>query len=594
MFTVSDSTRISSSRISSSRTSRSRISRSRISSSRFFQRAALVAVLALAAACSDRDSADLVLRSGNIVTLDDAIPEAQALAVRDGRIVAVGSDSEIDVYVGSETQVIDLEGKTAIPGFIEGHAHFMGIGNANLQLNLMDVANWDEIITMVEKAVAEAQPGELIRGRGWHQEKWDTVPDPNVDGLPFHQALSAVSPDNPVILTHASGHATYANAMAMELSGIDGTTADPAGGEIVRDARGDPIGAFRETAAGLLGAARRGAAPADPRRVVELAQEEAIRKGITSFQDAGSSFRTIDVFREMAEDGSLKIRLWVMVRAPLGALVERLADYRMIGVGDDRLTVRAIKMAIDGALGSHGAWLLEPYTDLPESAGLNTSDLEDIAATAELAMEYDFQFAVHAIGDRGNRETLDMFQWAFENNPDKTDLRWRIEHAQHLHPDDIPRFGGMQVIASMQGVHATSDGPWITERLGEERVEWGAYVWKDLMDAGAIIANGTDAPVEDVDPIASYYSTVSRRMNTGQVLNAEQRMSRIEALRSYTINNAFAAFEEDIKGSLTVGKLADITVLSQNILTIDEDEIPNTEIVYTIIGGEVMYSSGRD
>jgi len=584
MFTVSDSARISS----------SPISRSRISRSRFFQRAALVAVLALAAACSDRDSADLVLKSGNIVTLDDATPEAQALAVRDGRIVAVGSDSEIDVYVGSETQVIDLEGKTAIPGFIEGHAHFMGIGNANLQLNLMDVANWDEIITMVEKAVAEAQPGELIRGRGWHQEKWDTVPDPNVDGLPFHQALSAVSPDNPVILTHASGHATYANAMAMELSGIDGTTADPAGGEIVRDARGDPIGAFRETAAGLLGAARRGAAPADPRRVVELAQEEAIRKGITSFQDAGSSFRTIDVFREMAEDGSLKIRLWVMVRAPLGALVERLADYRMIGVGDDRLTVRAIKMAIDGALGSHGAWLLEPYTDLPESAGLNTSDLEDIAATAELAMEYDFQFAVHAIGDRGNRETLDMFQWAFENNPDKTDLRWRIEHAQHLHPDDIPRFGGMQVIASMQGVHATSDGPWITERLGEERVEWGAYVWKDLMDAGAIIANGTDAPVEDVDPIASYYSTVSRRMNTGQVLNAEQRMSRIEALRSYTINNAFAAFEEDIKGSLTVGKLADITVLSQNILTIDEDEIPNTEIVYTIIGGEVMYSSGRD
>ncbi len=565
-----------------------------ISAFRVIRHSALVAVLVLSAACSDNESADLVLRNGNIVTVDDANPRAQALAVREGRIMAVGSDSEIDVYVGSGTQVIDLDGKTAIPGFIEGHAHFTGVGNANLQLDLTDVANWDEIIAMVEEAVAEAQPGELVRGRGWHQEKWDRVPDPNVDGLPFHQALSAVSPDNPVLLTHASGHATYANAKAMELSGIDGNTADPAGGEIVRDARGAPIGAFRETAARLLAPARRGATPADPRRVIELAQEEAIRKGITSFQDAGSSFTTIDLFREMAEDGSLKIRLWVMVREPVTALMEKLAEYRMIGVGNDRLTVRAIKTGIDGALGSHGAWLLEPYDDLPESAGLNTSDLENVAAMAELAMEHDYQFAVHAIGDRGNRETLDMFQWAFENNPDKTDLRWRVEHAQHLHPDDIPRFGDMQVIASMQGVHATSDGPWIEERLGAERVEWGAYVWKDLMDAGAIIANGTDAPVENVDPIASYYSTVSRRMNNGRVLNGEQRMSRMEALRSYTINNAFAAFEEDIKGSLTVGKLADITVLSQDILTIDEDEIPNTQIVYTIIGGEVMYAAGLD
>jgi predicted amidohydrolase YtcJ len=553
---------------------------------------ALVALLILSAACSDPEPADLVLTNGNIVTVDDANPQAQAIAVRDGRILAVGTDSEIDEYVGSGTRVIDLEGKTAIPGFIEGHAHFMGVGSANLQLNLADVANWDEIIAMVEAAVGEAQPGELIRGRGWHQEKWDIPPDPNVDGLPFHQALSAVSPDNPVVLTHASGHATYANAKAMELSGVDGNTADPVGGEIVRDARGDPIGAFRETAAGLLAPARRGAMPADPRRVVQLAQAEAMRKGITSFQDAGSSFPTIDIFREMAEDGSLKIRLWVMVRAPVAVLSEKLADYRMIGVGDDRLTVRAIKMGIDGALGSHGAWLLEPYTDLPQSAGFNTSDLEDVAAAAELAMEHGYQFAVHAIGDRGNRQTLDMFQWAFENNPDKTDVRWRVEHAQHLHPDDIPRFGDMQVIASMQGVHATSDGPWIADRLGDERVEWGAYVWKDLMNAGAIIANGTDAPVEDVDPIASYYSTVSRRMSNGQILNGEQRMSRLEALRSYTINNAFAAFEEDIKGSLTVGKLADITVLSQDILTVEERDIPDTEIVYTIIGGEVMYETG--
>jgi len=560
--------------------------------SRLLLRTALLAVTGLSLACADNSSADLVLRNGNIVTVDDDNPSAQAIAVRDGHIVAVGSDADIEGYVGAGTEVIDLEGKTAIPGFIEGHAHFTGVGMSTLQLNLMEVTNWDEIVAMVEAAVADAEPGQLIQGRGWHQEKWDRTPEPNVDGLPFHQTLSAVSPDNPVVLRHASGHATYANAMAMEMSGIDASTGDPTGGEIVRDADGNPIGAFRETAARLLGPASSGAAPPNPRRVVELAQDEAIRKGITSFQDAGSSFETIDTFKEMAEDGSLKIRLWVMIRASVAELTEKLDDYRMIGVGDDRLTVRAIKMTIDGALGSHGAWLLEPYEDLPESSGLNTSDLENVAATAELAIAHGYQFAVHAIGDRGNRETLDMFQWAFENNPDKSDLRWRVEHAQHLDPEDIPRFGNMQVIASMQGVHATSDGPWIEERLGADRVEWGAYVWQDLMDAGAIIANGTDAPVEDVDPIASYYSTVSRRMNNGLVLNAEQRMSRMDALKSYTINNAFAGFQEDIKGSLTVGKLGDITVLDRDILTVDEDDIPNIEIVYTIIGGEVMYSNG--
>lgn len=556
----------------------------------FLLRIALFAVAALSLGCADRDPADLVLRNGNVVTVDDENPSAQAIAVRDGLIVAVGSDAAIEAYVGVATQVIDLDGKTAIPGFIEGHGHFTGVGLSTLQLNLMDVANWDEIIAMVENAVAEAEPGQLIQGRGWHQEKWDRTPEPNVDGLPFHQALSAVSPDNPVVLRHASGHATYANSKAMEMSGIDRNTEDPVGGEIVRDADHNPIGAFRETASRLLSPAQSGAAPPNPRYVVELAQGEAIRKGITSFQDAGSNFETIDTFKEMAEDGSLKIRLWVMIRASVAELTEKLAEYRMIGIGDERLTVRAIKMTIDGALGSHGAWLLEPYTDLPESSGLNTSDLEDVAATAELAIAHEYQFAVHAIGDRGNRETLDMFQWAFENNPDKSDLRWRVEHAQHLDPEDIPRFGNLQVIASMQGVHATSDGPWITDRLGPERVEWGAYVWQDLMEAGAIIANGTDAPVEDVDPIASYYSTVSRRMNNGQVLNAEQRMNRMEALKSYTINNAFAGFQEDIKGSLTVGKLGDITVLDQDILIVDEEDIPNTEIVYTIIGGEVMYS----
>ena len=549
----------------------------------------LFAALAVLAGCESGEEADLVLRNGNIVTVDDANPEVQALAAKDGRIVALGSDADIEHYIGSDTEVIDLDGMTAIPGLIEGHAHFMGVGDANLQLNLMDVANWDEIVSMVEEAVASAAPGELIRGRGWHQEKWDKVPEPNVDGLPFHDVLSAVSPDNPVILRHASGHASYANAKAMEMSGIDASTPDPDAGELVRDASGNPIGAFRESAARLLRPASQGAIAPDPRRVVELAQQEAMAKGLTSFQDAGSGFNTIDVFREMAEDGSLKIRLWVMIRASNAELAEKLPDYKIIGAGDDRLTVRAIKRSIDGALGSHGAWLLEPYDDLPESSGL-PNDVEGVYETAQLAMDNGFQLGVHAIGDRGNRVVFDIYQEQFADNPDQDDLRWRIEHAQHLHPDDIPRFGVMGVIASMQGVHATSDGPWLAARLGDERAEWGAYVWQDIMAAGGIIANGTDAPVEDVDPIASFYSTVSRRMNNGEVFYADQRLSRMEALRSYTINVAYAGHEEDIKGSLEVGKLADVTVLSKDILTIPEDEIPSTEIAYTIVGGEVMYS----
>ena len=410
-----------------------------------------------------------------------------------------------------------------------------------------------------------------------------------MEGLPLHGALSRVSPENPVLLRHASGHATFANAKAMEMAAITRDTPNPPGGEIVKDARGNPIGAFRETAAGLLDPARRDATPPDPRRRAELAVDEVLSKGITSFQDAGSSLEAVDLFKSMVEERSLGVRLWVMLRISNERLAEELPNYRILGMGDNRLTVRAIKRGIDGALGSHGAWLLEPYADLPESEGLNTTPLEEIAETARLAIEHGFQLCVHAIGDRGNRETLDIFEEAFKANPDKTDLRWRVEHTQHLHPDDIPRFAQLGVIASMQAVHATSDGPWVPERLGDRRSEEGAYVWQKLLQSGAVVINGTDAPVEDVDPIASFYASVSRKLKDGSIFYPDQRMSRMEALRSYTLSAAYAAFEEDIKGSLLPGKLADITVLSKDIMTIPEDEIPSTQVLYTIVGGKVMY-----
>jgi predicted amidohydrolase YtcJ len=556
-----------------------------------------VSVMALSFSCAKKEPADLVLKNGKVVTVDESNPEAQALAVRGDTIVAVGTDKKIDAYIGETTQVIDLDGKLAIPGFIESHGHFTGIGRAKMQLNLMNVNNWDEIIAMVAEAVESAQPGEWIQGRGWHQEKWDKVPEPNVDGLPYHHSLSKVSPDNPVWLSHASGHASFANAKAMDLAGITKETPDPPGGQIVKGPDGSPIGVFRETAQGLVS---RGMShymdertpeqvDSERRKIVELAAEESLSKGITSFHDAGSSFGTIDLFKEFAERDKLGIRLYVMVRVDNEELKERLSEYRITGLGNNHLTVRSIKRSIDGALGPHGAWLLEPYADLASSTGLNTSAVEDIQETARIAIENDFQLCVHAIGDRANQETLNIFEEAFKAHPEKTDLRWRIEHSQHLHPNDIPRFGQLGVIASMQGIHCTSDAPYVLKRLGEKRAEEGAYVWQKLMKTGAIICNGTDAPVEDVDPLASYYATVTRRTKDGSLFFPDQRMSREEALRSYTSNGAYAAFQEDILGSLTPGKLADVTVLSKDIMTVPEDEILETEVLYTIVGGKIIY-----
>jgi predicted amidohydrolase YtcJ len=534
-------------------------------------------------------AADLVLRNGNVVTVDAATPNGTAIAMAGDTIVAVGSDEEIAAYVGSGTEIIDLEGQLAIPGFIDSHGHFLGVGDAQMQLDLMSVANWDEIVAMVETAVADAPAGTLVRGRGWHQEKWDRLPPGNVEGLPTHHSLSAVSPDHPVVLRHASGHASFANAKAMEMAGIGRDTPDPEGGEIVRDADGDPIGAFRETAQRLLSPATRNATPPDRRRQAELASQEALSKGVTSFHDAGVDFETVDLYRRLVDEGALGVRLYVMIRQPNDRLAEHLDDYRLVDYGDHRLTVRAIKVSVDGALGPHGAWLLEPYSDLPSSTGLNTSPIGALHETARLAIEHDYQLCVHAIGDRANREVLDVYQNAFEQHPEATDLRWRVEHAQHLHPADIPRFGELGVIAAMQGVHATSDGPWVVPRLGEQRAREGAYVWRDLWATGAVISNGTDAPVEDVDPIASYYATVSRRLADGTAFYPDQRLTRMEALETYTIKGALAAFEEDIKGSLAPGKLADVTVLSRDILTVPEEDIPGTEVVYTIVGGKVMY-----
>ena len=539
--------------------------------------------------------ADLVLTNGRIVTVDETRPEVQAIAVRGDRIAALGTPAEMKAHIGPSTEVVDVGGRLVIPGFVESHGHFTGVGEAQLRLKLGEAKSWDEIVAMVAAAVKTAKPGEWIIGRGWHQEKWTAPPTPSVEGFPTHASLDAVSPNNPVVLTHASGHASFANAKAMEVSGLTRATPNPPGGEIMKDPSGNPTGLLRETAENLIrtGAGEPKPTPAEAearaRKVLELAAQESLSKGITTFEDAGSSLATIDRMRRMVDEGRMGVRLWVMVREGNEREAPRLAQYRMIDYGNGYLTVRAIKRQIDGALGSRGAWLLEPYSDKPDSTGLNTTPASSIAETARLAMEHGYQLCVHAIGDRANRETLDIFEQAFKANPGKRDLRWRVEHAQHLSAADIPRFGRLGVIAAMQGIHCTSDAPYVPARLGARRAEEGAYVWQKLMKTGAVIANGTDAPVEDVDPIASYYASVSRKLKDGTVFYPDQRMSRMEALKSYTINGAYAAFEEANRGSLTAGKYADISVLSKDILTVPEDEILSARVTMTIVGGKVRY-----
>ena len=540
------------------------------------------------------EAADLVLVNGKIVTEDAQVPSASWIAIRGGRIAALGADPKaFSRHVGDGTKIIDLGGALTVPGLIESHGHFTSLGESKTILDLTKARSWDDIVALVAGAARSAKPGEWIRGRGWHQDKWDRAPQPNVEGLPYHDALSRVSPQNPVVLEHASGHCTLANAKAMELSGITDKTADPKGGEIIRDPKGRATGAFLENAQGLLRGESLPANPAEAeartRRLVDLASQECLAHGVTTFHDAGTGFGTIDIYRKMGEERALPVRLYVMISVGSKALAERGPAYRMIGAADNHLTVRTIKRFMDGALGSHGAWLLEPYTDLPTSTGLNTESIEEMRATAKFAIENGFQLATHAIGDRANRETLDIYEEAFKAHPDKTDLRWRIEHAQHLSAVDIPRFHLLGVIPSMQAIHCTSDGPWVLKRLGETRAAEGAYVWRKLMEAGSMIPIGTDVPVEAVDPMPNFYAAVTRKLKDGTTFFADQKMTREEALRAYTWNGAYAGFEEDLKGSLAPGKLADITVLSRDILTCPVDDIPTTEVLYTIVGGRVLY-----
>ncbi len=551
--------------------------------------------------------ADLVLRGGKVVTMDPAHPEAAAVAVAGDTIVAVGSDDDIDAYVGPATRVIDLEGALAVPGFIESHGHFTGLGSALTELDLMPTRTWQEIVDDVATAARDAAPGAWIQGRGWHQEKWDRPPPRVVKGFQTNDLLNQVAPDNPVVLTHASGHAVIANDAALRLAGIDASTPSPPGGEIIKDARGRPTGILVDAATGLVSRALAkslaGRSPeevqADFRKRVHLATREALSKGVTSFQDMGESLATVDALKAMVDEGDMPLRLYVLVSedAATPANEAALKAHRMVGYGDGHLTVRGIgEVHGDGALGSRSAWMLKPYDDDPSNTGLSVTPPERIREIAEIGLRDGFQVSVHAIGDRANRETLDVFQSVFQEHGVEGDtLRWRIEHAQLLDPADIPRFAELGVVASMQGIHACSDAPYVIPRLGEERAKAGAYAWKSLWQTGAVVTNGTDVPVEDIDPIASFHCSVTRdAVGTHDPFFPEQALSREQALQTYTRNGAYVAFEEGEKGTLKPGMLADIAVLDRDIMTVSADSILGTKVLTTIVGGKVVYPAPEE
>jgi predicted amidohydrolase YtcJ len=554
--------------------------------------------LLLLTQCSRQTPADLVIKGGKIYTADESNPIVEAVAVTGDKIVFAGSEKDVAGFTGDKTKVVDLQGKAMTPGFIEGHAHMMGVGYNELNLDLMNVKNFDDIVAKVKEAVSKAKPGQWIVGRGWHQDKWDVKPEKLVKGFPIHTKLSEVSPDNPVFLWHASGHAAFANAKAMEVAGVSALSKEnikqgnTEGGEIIRDELGNPTGLFNERAMTLVARNIPESTAETDAQALDLAIQACIRNGITSFHDAGVSRENIALYQQFKNEGKLGVRMYVMIT---GYDRDLMYEWFKKGPAIDSahiLTIRSVKLNCDGALGSRGAWLLEPYTDRPDFSGMATLSMDTVLKTSREALRHGFQVCSHAIGDRANREILDRYETAFKEHPEVKDHRFRIEHAQHIDPKDLPRFAGLGVIPAMQAIHMSSDRPWAIDRLGEKRIKEGAYRWQSLLKSGAKIVNGTDAPVEPINPIPCFYASVTRKTLKGEPeggYEPEEKMTREQALRSYTIDAAYGAFEENIKGSITPGKLADFTIFTQDIMTISEADILKTEVAMTIVGGKVMF-----
>ena len=537
----------------------------------------LLAVLTL-------QQADLVLTNAHIYTSDVNRPVAEALAVRGGRIAFVGSNRGALALAGPRTERLDLGGKTVITGMVDAHAHLLGLGQALRTVDLVGTRSYDEVIARVVERVKTARPGEWIRGRGWDQNDWaDTR-------FPTHAALSRAVPNNPVYLTRVDGHAALVNAKALELAQVTAATPDPTGGRFIRDSANNPTGVLVDGAQGIVGRVIPAPSRAELREQTLAAIAEANRWGLTGIHDAGVAPEGIAVYEELAKEGRYSLRNYVMVRSGDSVLDAFMQRGPQKALYDGRLWIRAIKLVADGALGSRGAALLEPYSDDPGNTGLITTPPERIKSVAVRALKAGFQVNVHAIGDRANRMVLDQFEAAFREVP-TADHRFRIEHAQILRYQDIPRFAELDVIPSMQGSHQTSDMYWAPNRLGPARLG-GAYAWRSLLNTGVVIPNGSDFPVEAVNPLISFHSFFTRQDTDNFPPGGwmpEQRTTRQEALLSMTMWPAYAAFMENESSSLTIGKYADFVVLDRDIMTVAPEEVLGTRVLLTMLGGKAVY-----
>jgi predicted amidohydrolase YtcJ len=532
--------------------------------------------------------ADLVVTNARIYTVDDARPVVAAMAVRDGRVVFTGSVREAMALRGAATRVVDLAGRTVIPGMVDAHAHLLGLGQALRNVNLVGARSYEEVIARVVERAKGVPAGQWILGRGWDQNDWGD------SRFPTHEALSRALPNNPVWLTRVDGHAGLGNAAALRAAGVTSASPDPSGGKIERGAGGEPTGVFIDNATSLVERTIPRATRDDDRRAIAAAITESQRWGLVGLHSAGESRATVDLLEEMAKAGQFTFRLYVMVGDDSAAVSHYLARGPQAGLYDNRLWIRSFKLYADGALGSRGAALLEPYSDDPNNRGLLLSAPAHIQEVAARALHGGFQVNTHAIGDRGNRVVLDAYEAALKANP-TADHRFRIEHAQILNYADIPRFAELGVIPSMQAVHQTSDMYWAGNRLGLGRL-LGAYAWRSLLNTGVVVPNGSDFPVEEVNPLLSFHSAVSRQDAENWPTAGwmpEQRMTREEALRSMTIWPAYAGFQEATMGSLTPGKLADFVVLDRDIMTVPERDILGTAVIATYIGGRAVYERAR-
>jgi predicted amidohydrolase YtcJ len=541
-----------------------------------------------AQAAASRAPADLIVTNARVYTADDARPLVEAFAVRDGRIAFVGSQREAAVLRGPSTRVVDAGGRTVIPGMVDAHAHFSGLAQTLRQVDLTGTSSLDEVIARVVGKAKSVPKGTWITGRGWDQNDW------GVTDFPTHEALTAALPDHPVLLERVDGHAMYANMAAMKAAGVTAASKSPVGGQIIKDAKGQPTGVFVDNASNVLEAK----VPAPTAAEYKAALKDAITLmhswGLTGMHDAGATRAAIDTYEELARAKELNLRLYVMIGDEQAALDHYFAKGPQSALYDGQLWVRAVKLYADGAMGSRGAALLEPYSDDPNNSGLLKSTQEHIREVAERGLKAGFQINSHAIGDRGNRVVLDAYEQALKTVP-SVDHRFRVEHAQILHYDDIPRFAQLGVIPSMQASHQTSDMYWIGKRLGPTRL-YGAYAWQSLLQTGVVIPNGSDFPVEQVNPLISFHASIARQDARDWPAGGwfpEQRMSREDALRSMTIWPAYAGFQETSMGSIAAGKFADFVILDTDIMRVPSEMVMKTRVLSTWVGGKSVFEAAK-